>query len=324
MLNWARNHPVWSVIGFVVLVVVLWMIFGRSSGDTSAAGSGVISYTPQDSSSVGVGAQLQAIQYQYQAQMQATQASSDIEQSKTAAALAAAQLAADNEAHTNDLAAQVALAKIKSDTDLTTLTTTLAAATAQAQITAQQQQAQLQASIAQRQIDAQLAATNAQNQFNAQMFQQAQETQKQLIVSNENVAKAQIKASKKGPCFVTTAAVDVLGLGDDCEELTTLRAFRDGWLKSQPDGRVLIAAYYDCAPRVVEVMTAMPDAEMQFRRLWLMYIKPAAAAAKHGDNESAFSLYITMLNEVSKHDAGMVRYLASLGFSHVGLAVQAA
>src|SRR5690606_29479169 len=31
-------------------------------------------------------------------------------------------------------------------------------------------------------------------------------------------------------CFLTTATCQVVGLADDCWELTTLRHFRDGWL----------------------------------------------------------------------------------------------
>jgi hypothetical protein len=58
-------------------------------------------------------------------------------------------------------------------------------------------------------------------------------------------------APKKGCCFLTTACVEYRGLPDDCRELTTLRAFRDGYLSAQPDGPALIAEYYRLAPALV-------------------------------------------------------------------------
>lgn len=40
-----------------------------------------------------------------------------------------------------------------------------------------------------------------------------------------------------GLCFITTAVCEAAGLPDDCAELTAFRAFRDGYLRSWPDGR---------------------------------------------------------------------------------------
>ena len=41
-------------------------------------------------------------------------------------------------------------------------------------------------------------------------------------------------------CFLTTAVCEYLGKADDCEELTTLRDYRDQWLAKQPGGVELI------------------------------------------------------------------------------------
>src|SRR5690606_13403351 len=45
-------------------------------------------------------------------------------------------------------------------------------------------------------------------------------------------------------CFLTSACCTVIGLGDRCWELETLRRFRDGWLSSFAAGRGDIARYY--------------------------------------------------------------------------------
>ena len=54
-----------------------------------------------------------------------------------------------------------------------------------------------------------------------------------------------------GGCFLTSACVTHKGLADDCEELTVLRAFRDGYLKNTVEGSKLIKEYYEIAPELV-------------------------------------------------------------------------
>ena len=53
-------------------------------------------------------------------------------------------------------------------------------------------------------------------------------------------------------CFLTSACVDYMGKADDCEELTALRAFRDGYMASTEDGKALIEEYYRIAPTIVD------------------------------------------------------------------------
>ncbi|MBA3531011.1 MAG: hypothetical protein H0T73_03705 [Ardenticatenales bacterium] len=58
-------------------------------------------------------------------------------------------------------------------------------------------------------------------------------------------------APKKGGCFLTTACVAYKGLADNCEELTVLRAFRDQYMLTLPDGPALVDDYYRLAPTIV-------------------------------------------------------------------------
>ena len=51
------------------------------------------------------------------------------------------------------------------------------------------------------------------------------------------------KGNDSGGCFLTSACTEARGLPDDCHELTVLRAFRDGYLRSQPEGEAEIAEY---------------------------------------------------------------------------------
>jgi hypothetical protein len=53
-------------------------------------------------------------------------------------------------------------------------------------------------------------------------------------------------------CFLTTACCDFMGLPDDCDELATLRWFRDNYLVKLPHGKELALLYYQVAPTVVK------------------------------------------------------------------------
>lgn len=57
--------------------------------------------------------------------------------------------------------------------------------------------------------------------------------------------------NEKSGCFLTSAACQYCGLPDDCHELQTLRAFRDGYLAEVPGGPELVQRYYEIAPAIV-------------------------------------------------------------------------
>jgi hypothetical protein len=68
------------------------------------------------------------------------------------------------------------------------------------------------------------------------------------------------KQESKCLCFLTTACTKARGLADDCYELTTLRRFRDVYMRSLPEGPALVAEYYDIAPRIVDAIEQQPNA----------------------------------------------------------------
>jgi hypothetical protein len=57
-------------------------------------------------------------------------------------------------------------------------------------------------------------------------------------------------------CFLTTACTSAGGLGDDCEELSVLRRFRDEYLATSQHGRALLEQYYRQAPGIVRTIDA--------------------------------------------------------------------
>ena len=63
-------------------------------------------------------------------------------------------------------------------------------------------------------------------------------------------------------CFITTACVHHYKLSDDCYQLTTLRYFRDNYVKKLPNGDKLIARYYSLAPKLVVLLNHHPKEDL--------------------------------------------------------------
>ncbi len=82
-------------------------------------------------------------------------------------------------------------------------------------------------------------------------------------------------------CFITTACCEIVGLADDCFELTMLRRFRDRVLTPTVDGRRDIRRYYALAPLVLDEMRRRGEAR-RLLRLYFSHILPCAIGAKLG------------------------------------------
>ena len=100
-------------------------------------------------------------------------------------------------------------------------------------------------------------------------------------------------------CFFTTAAAGTLGLGDDCWELRSLRAFRDGPLRRTAEGCALIARYYDEAPRLVAAVNRRQDAVRQWLTAYWLYVLPCAVMARLGLIGPAVQHYTRLFNHLA-------------------------
>lgn len=95
----------------------------------------------------------------------------------------------------------------------------------------------------------------------------------------------------KSLCFITTAVCETMGKADDCEELQTLRRFRDNVLKPTIDGAEHVERYYREAPGIVEAIKRRHDATEIFRHFYTDYILPAVGQINDGRNFEAFNTY---------------------------------
>lgn len=96
-----------------------------------------------------------------------------------------------------------------------------------------------------------------------------------------------------GPCFLTTACCDLMGLPDDCDELTTLRSFRDNYLIKQLNGQALVALYYHVAPTIVKRINQDQNRNEILLGIYEI-ICECVSFIKSGDNRSALHIYSYM------------------------------
>jgi hypothetical protein len=109
---------------------------------------------------------------------------------------------------------------------------------------------------------------------------------------NENENESE---GKGGGCFLTTAAVDVLGEADNGDTLQTLRWFRDNIMRARPDWSADVDEYYRIAPAIVERLNGD---EATYRDLMDKHIRPAVTAIKAGEYEKAYRVYRAMVEEL--------------------------
>ena len=98
-------------------------------------------------------------------------------------------------------------------------------------------------------------------------------------------------SGNSGGCYLTTACVEAKGLPDDCTELQTLRAFRDGYLAGQPNGKAEIEAYYKMAPGIVEAINQKANAKEIWNDVYNELVEPCVNMIHHNENKSAYNLY---------------------------------
>jgi 3'-phosphoadenosine 5'-phosphosulfate sulfotransferase (PAPS reductase)/FAD synthetase len=99
-------------------------------------------------------------------------------------------------------------------------------------------------------------------------------------------------------CFLTTACVRAKNLPDNCEELTTLRDFRDTWLTQQPNGTSIIEEYYKIAPKIVASINKTATAEKTWTELYEKLVAPCVEMIKNDRKQEAFRLYESVTQEL--------------------------
>ncbi|MDO4631003.1 MAG: hypothetical protein Q4A82_01755 [Corynebacterium sp.] len=94
-----------------------------------------------------------------------------------------------------------------------------------------------------------------------------------------------------GGCYLTTACVSALrdDFRDDCAELTTLRMFRDTYVReNHPEN---ITKYYATAPHIVAAIDGRDDAQAIYTKMYQDLVLATINLIEQGNLEQAFVLY---------------------------------
>lgn len=107
-------------------------------------------------------------------------------------------------------------------------------------------------------------------------------------------------------CFLTTACVCYAGLPDNCDELMTLRRFRDRYVFTLEGGPEILTEYYRIAPRILIAINSSPARDETLSSIWET-IKRTIRAIEEGNHSSALQAYSEMFETLRR------RYLLETG-----------
>ncbi|MBP3633029.1 MAG: hypothetical protein J6J43_00455 [Oscillospiraceae bacterium] len=119
------------------------------------------------------------------------------------------------------------------------------------------------------------------------------------IGSYEDLSKG-FRKKILGLCFITTAVCRQEGKPDDCAELTAFRGFRDGYLRSCPDGDALIEEYYNIAPGIVLHIELDRNKERVYEMLRSKYLQPCYEDIQHGRFAQCKQRYTDMVKRLER------------------------
>lgn len=108
---------------------------------------------------------------------------------------------------------------------------------------------------------------------------------------------------RKGLCYITTAVCECQGKPDDCQELTVLRKYRDGYLMGSKEGRAMVEEYYEIAPILVLSIGMQQDPEKIYEDIYRDYLRPCVEYAKDEKNEKCMDLYAEMVDGLRRRFA---------------------
>ena len=102
-----------------------------------------------------------------------------------------------------------------------------------------------------------------------------------------------IKNTSNG-CYLTTAMCNILGYGDDCETLNTLRRFRDNYMKKEEECLPLLEDYEVVGPMISHLIEKDENKEWIANIMKNNFIDPAIEEIKEKHNKVALDIYVNM------------------------------
>jgi len=104
----------------------------------------------------------------------------------------------------------------------------------------------------------------------------------------------------QGNCFITTATVKSRNLPDDCHELTSLRNFRDTFMKKDELMKEEVEEYYRIAPTICENIDKLSNSSEIYDEIYQKWIIDSVFACDSGDKQKAHDIYKEMVLELKE------------------------
>jgi hypothetical protein len=114
----------------------------------------------------------------------------------------------------------------------------------------------------------------------------------------EAVEIPEAKGADAASCFITNACLRGRGMADDCEILTRLRGFRDGYMMTAPAGEEMVAHYYNIAPRIVAAIDAELEPEPIYDAIYEILVD-CVESVKKGAFEDGLDTYKSMVSDLT-------------------------
>lgn len=108
---------------------------------------------------------------------------------------------------------------------------------------------------------------------------------------NYNHNECPYRQDSSGGCYLTSACIHAKNLPDDCYELSTLRNFRDTYVKADPNGETDIKNYYSVAPRIVERINLQTDSDKIWKNIYDELVLVCVHLIEEGKLQEAYEKY---------------------------------
>jgi hypothetical protein len=118
-----------------------------------------------------------------------------------------------------------------------------------------------------------------------------------LIITWRPLYEALVRSLAASPqrntgCLVSTACTRARGLPDDCEELLTLRRFRDEYVLSLPIGPAIVEHYYSVAPALVRRIDAHEESQAIYTAAYRDMVVGCCLLINRGSRTRALATYM--------------------------------
>ena len=111
-------------------------------------------------------------------------------------------------------------------------------------------------------------------QFTERVRKEMDESRRKVDLPLFDGSDEENKKKDSNACIIATACVSARGLEADCEELNTLRIFRDQYVRLTPSGPGDILDYYEVAPIIVKSIDSEDESRQVYDVLYERMVLP--------------------------------------------------